>query len=96
MRHGIARRSGPGLIEVTVRRDGEMLLLTVTDDGVGFNPDLRHADLVTGLANSRDRLHTLYGDRASLAIARNSTRGMTVTVRLPWHEVTPDEPRANG
>jgi two-component system LytT family sensor kinase len=90
VRHGIARRSGPGLVQVTARRDGDTLELAVIDDGVGFDPDAP-APAGHGIENTRDRLRTLYGDRATLTIVRNADRGMTVTVRLPWHEVVADD-----
>src|SRR2546428_764366 len=36
IRHGIARRSDAGRVRVVARRDGDMLELSVSDDGPGF------------------------------------------------------------
>lgn len=87
VRHGIARRSEAGRVQISARRDGDMLELTVVDDGVGFDPD---APLPAGhgLANTRERLRTLYGNRASLTLNRNPDRGMTAIIRLPGHEAS--------
>jgi len=37
IRHGIARRSDAGRVRVVARRDGDMLELSVSDDGPGFD-----------------------------------------------------------
>jgi signal transduction histidine kinase len=89
VRHGIARQSRPGLVQVGARRDGDVLELTVIDDGTGFDP-ATPLPVGHGLENSRARLRTLYGDRASLGIARNVAGGMTATIRLPWREIALD------
>jgi signal transduction histidine kinase len=85
LRHGIARRADAGLLEVTARRDGDTLVLTVRDDGPGLEPAGQPAAGV-GLANTRARLAALYGDRATLEIANAAGGGVLVTIRLPYHE----------
>lgn len=95
VRHGIARQSRPGLIQVLARRDGDALELTVIDDGGGFDPRVS-LSAGHGLENTRDRLRTLYGDRASLTIARNASGGMTAVIRLPWHEIVLDAGHGNA
>ncbi len=85
LRHGIARRAEAGLLEVTARRDGDMLVLTVRDDGPGFDPAAPSATGV-GLSNTRARLAVLYGDRATLEIANAAGGGVLATIRLPYHE----------
>jgi sensor histidine kinase YesM len=84
LRHGMARRVDAGLLEVTARRDGDMLVMTVRDDGPGLGPAGSSAGV--GLANTRERLAALYGDRASLEIASAAGAGVLVTIRLPYHE----------
>ncbi|OWA33287.1 histidine kinase [Saccharibacillus sp. O16] len=37
--HGIKARRGPGRIEIRVRTEGDMLLLEVSDDGAGMEPE---------------------------------------------------------
>ena len=64
--------------EATVRlgRDAEMLLVTVTDDGVGG----ARASADSGLAGLRDRLDAL---DATLTVASEPGRGTIVSARIP-------------
>jgi two-component system LytT family sensor kinase len=86
LRHGIARRSDSGLLEVTARREGSELVLHVRDDGPGLRTDPA-ASLGLGLLNTRSRLATLYGERGTLEIADAAGGGVIATVRLPYHEI---------
>ncbi len=86
VRHGIARRSDASLIRVIARRDGDMLELSVTDDGPGI--DDRAAELKGhGIDNTRERLRALHGDRASLTVVRSKTGGTAATLRVPYREL---------
>jgi signal transduction histidine kinase len=89
IRHGLARRVGATLLRIAARREGDHLVLTVTDDGPGpEGPEEAPAEGV-GLRNTRERLATLYGDRASLALTRTPEGGAAVTVRVPWRVAEP-------
>ena len=87
IRHGIARHPDAGLLLIAARRQGGILELTVTDDGVGLD-----AGFVMptghGLENTRERLRALYGERAALELAGRGGGGTVATVRLPYREVT--------
>ena len=39
IKHGVARKSGPGHIQITARRDGDKLWMEVRDDGVGLSEE---------------------------------------------------------
>ncbi|MFL5615206.1 MAG: sensor histidine kinase [Gemmatimonadaceae bacterium] len=85
VRHGIARRSNAGLIAVTARRDGDMLELSVSDDGGGFMAGA--ADVAGhGLDNTRERLLTLYGTNASLEVMPIPGGGTVARLRIPYRE----------
>lgn len=86
IRHGIARRSDAGQIGITARRVGDNVVVTVADDGAAIVPDAA-ATRGHGLANTRERLRTLYGDRASLDVAPRAEQGTMATLRIPYHEV---------
>ena len=86
VRHGIARRSDAGRITIAARRDGEMLEITVTDDGPGIAAGAADAG-GHGLANTRERLRTLYGDRASLEVGPGPGGGTIARLRIPFHDV---------
>ncbi len=89
LRHGIARRSGAGSLQVTARREGVVLVLTVRDDGPGLLPDIPVSSGV-GLANTRARLAALYGEQANLEIRNEQSGGVAAIVRLPYHEAESD------
>jgi sensor histidine kinase YesM len=61
VRHGIARRTGPGRIDVGARSDGYRLVLTVQVTGPGFSATPSTSGAGVGLANTRARLEQLYG-----------------------------------
>ena len=84
LRHGLADRSEQGTVEIGARRDGGDLILWVRDDGVGLRSGTEPRGQGLGLANTRERLATLYGDRARLDLAANPNGGTTATVRLPY------------
>lgn len=71
-------------MEIGARRDGGDLVLWVRDDGAGLRPDAEVRGEGLGLANTRERLATLYGGRARLDLAANPEGGTTATVRLPY------------
>jgi sensor histidine kinase YesM len=72
-----------GRIEVDARRDGDMLVLSVLDSGVGLGSAAPSGDSRFGLAQVRERLHTLYGSRASLELQDAAGGGTRARIRLP-------------
>lgn len=83
MRHGLAPRPGPGRLDIRARRDGDRLVLTVADDGLGL-PDGGPREGI-GLSNTRGRLQGLYGQNQSLTLrAGLSGQGLSVTAILPF------------
>ena len=80
VRHGVAKRIESGQVYVGARREGDNLVLTVSDDGAG----IVGATNGTGLANIRARLTTLYGNRARLDLTSPPGGGTVATVRLPY------------
>jgi two-component system LytT family sensor kinase len=89
VRHGIARRTDAGILEITARRDGDELVLMVRDNGPGLGSAAPPAGGV-GLVNTRARLVAHYGGRATLEIANAAGGGVLVTIRLPYHEAESD------
>jgi two-component system LytT family sensor kinase len=78
--HGAAARAGPTSIEVCARRDGNLLVIEVEDDGPGPPESIRHGH---GLENTRTRLVTAYGPSAGLDISPRRGGGAISRVRLP-------------
>jgi two-component system LytT family sensor kinase len=81
LEHGAARASGEGRIEITARRDGETLRLSVRDNGPG--PGAANEGGV-GLANTRARLAQLYGDEGSVTLTAAPDGGALAEITLPW------------
>jgi signal transduction histidine kinase len=86
LRHGLAQRVGATRLEIGARRDGDALVLSVTDDGPG-PPAGPEAGEGVSLANIRARLTTLYGERGTLVLRRTPAGGATAEVRLPYREL---------
>ena len=73
-----ARHAGAAHIGIAVAADKGQLRVTVTDDGVGFDPADRHGGL--GLRGIDERVRELDG---TLTISRDGRGGTTLSVRLP-------------
>ncbi|HET7623223.1 MAG TPA: histidine kinase [Gemmatimonadaceae bacterium] len=86
IRHGIAPRAAGGRVEVRAVREGEILRLTVRDDGLGAAAAASgHARGGVGLANTRARLQHLYGERQEIRTGPVATGGYLVTIDIPFH-----------
>ena len=86
LRHGIAKRTEAGKVVVTARPSGDMLELSVEDDGPG--PAAGATEVKGhGLENTRERLRTLYGDRASLTVGAAGPLGTVARLRIPYREL---------
>jgi two-component system, LytTR family, sensor kinase len=86
VRHGLASREGATLLRIEARREGDELVLSVTDDG----PGPEDSGEGVGLGATRERLATLYGGRARLDLTTTTEGGARVTVRLPYRDLEPD------
>jgi two-component system, LytTR family, sensor kinase len=85
LRHGFAPRVEPGHVAISARRNGSVLAIEVSDDGVGLpaNWSMATSD-GTGLRNLLSRLHGEFGNDQRLAVARRDEGGVRVTIRLPY------------
>lgn len=81
LHHGIAARAGPGRVDVSAQRDGDMLRLVVRDDGGGFT---HAASERVGLANTRARLRLLYAGRQRFDVRNADGGGVVAEIELPW------------
>jgi two-component system LytT family sensor kinase len=80
VRHGVMPRAAGGRITIAARAVGDHLELIVEDDGVGMREGQTEG---VGLSNTRERLHTLYGDRASFTIHAVASGGTRVLITIP-------------
>ena len=87
IRHGIAKQPDAGQLNVAARRDGDLLEISVSDDGPGIDPELVPPK-GHGIENTRERLRAIYGERASLVIVRRPEGGTIATLRMPYRELS--------
>ena len=67
---------------MTVKREGQRLLIRIADTGVGIGSGSSIGE-GTGLTNVRNRLGRLYGDQAEIEFRENSPSGVVVDIRIP-------------
>ena len=80
LKHGIARRPEGGDVQIHASASNGRLVLQVTNSGE-LGP-AHPADTQLGLKNIRERLHLLYGDRASLSL-QNGSGTVVAKVEIP-------------
>jgi PAS domain S-box-containing protein len=76
----IAKHAGASTVRVGVARDGPAILLTVRDDGRGFDAGAAPKEGSFGLLGLRERASLLHGE---VAIESAPGKGTTVRMRLP-------------
>lgn len=89
--HGLDLMVDSGHIEITVKPDGDDILLIVADDGIGMEPEQVAALLQNepsdrtgiGVKNVNDRLRIYFGAAYGISIVSAPYEGMTVTIRTP-------------
>jgi two-component system, LytTR family, sensor kinase len=77
--HGQDPSSGRVDIAIAVRRDGELVRITIRDHGTGPLP----ASEGRGLQNAHLRLRTVFGDRAAIRLNRHPEGGALVEIHIP-------------
>src|SRR5687767_9486453 len=83
IKHGIAPRSGQGLIQISARKQGDKVLIEVRDNGVGLSKNARaRFSNGVGLSNTRARLECLYGSEQRLDFAEGQG-GLAVQMLIP-------------
>ena len=82
IKHGIEPWPPGGRVEVSAREAGGRLEVSVADTGAGLE-GAPASGAGIGLANIRERLALLYGDRAALELAENEPRGFRARIVLP-------------
>jgi len=85
IKHGIEPLPKGGEVHVRAEVDGvgddRRLVVSVIDDGAGLASATPGQGI--GLANIRERLALLYGDRAGLELAEREPRGFLARLRIP-------------
>jgi two-component system LytT family sensor kinase len=85
IKHGFARKVGPGVITIRSRRENGRAVIEVEDDGMGFVLARLDEPMASGigLANVRERLAVIYGDQQRFALTSEPGRGTTARIEVP-------------
>ncbi len=83
IKHGVEPKIDGGEINISAKAEGQDLVITVEDSGMGLVQS-RHSELSSGvgLANVREQLNVLYGEKGSLQLESNQQGGATASVRI--------------
>lgn len=80
--HGLEPKLGGGTIRVRGLREGENLLFTVEDDGVGTE-DISKLEKGFGINNVRERIALHYGEGHSFQVESRKGKGTKISIVLP-------------
>lgn len=87
VKHGLLAKKEGGTIHIFIGKESHVLIIRVTDNGVGFSPRTKARPLSgIGLANVRNRLQALYGNPYDLKIDSKPGGGTICTITMPWEE----------
>ena len=83
VKHGLSKKADGGTITISTSEIAEYYQITVTDDGIGFNPDEKPNDnkLHIGIDNVKSRLQTMIN--ADIQITSEKGKGTTVLISIP-------------
>ena len=81
--HGLAPAQEMGTLLITMEIVGGRLRLKLTDSGAGFVPDAGG----DGIGDIRERLQALYGNDASLELARVEQRATRAVMEIPYEHI---------
>ncbi len=87
--HGLEPKVEKGSIKVDIRRQGEKLVVTVEDDGIGFDTQKAYDDQASrhprvGLMNIRRLIQNLYGNDYGMRVESRLGKGSKVEIILPY------------
>ena len=93
IKHGLEPKPEGGKLTLRAEIVHGKLAVTVADTGLGFGKAAT-AGTGTGLANIRERLKLLYGNRASMTVTENVPQGTVVTLIVPYQAQTSEHQSA--
>jgi two-component system LytT family sensor kinase len=86
IKHGFARKVGPGTITIRCRRELDLAVIEIADDGVGI-PHARLPEVMSGgigLRNVNERLRVLYGNAGRFTLVGSPGKGAVARVEIPY------------
>ncbi len=85
IKHGLARKVGPGHIVIRSRRERDVAIIEVEDDGLGISEERLETAMSSGigLTNVRERLRVIYGATGRVALTGEPGRGARARLEIP-------------
>jgi two-component system, LytTR family, sensor kinase len=85
IKHGFARKVGPGTITLRSWRERGTVFIEVEDDGLGISEDRLQSAMSSGigLSNVNERLRVLYGATGRLVLTGSPGKGALARVEIP-------------
>lgn len=86
VKHGVGVKLGGGTVRIASLEEADAFVVTVSDDGAGFDPGKNLSDgrEHVGIRNVRERVQKLCG--GSLSITSREGEGTTAVIRIPKQE----------
>lgn len=83
VRHGISKKLDGGTVTIASREDDKNYIVSVTDDGKGFDTNILSGEMkdYVGISNTRDRLSMMCGGR--IEIYSRPNEGTIVDIYIP-------------
>ncbi len=83
IKHGVCKKKGGGTVTISSYDEGKAYIITIVDDGVGFDPSSRPNDerQHIGIENVRKRLQSMVD--GSIKVETAPGRGTAVTMTIP-------------
>jgi Histidine kinase len=95
IKHGLEPKPEGGHLRVAARIEHGKLIVEVADTGMGFGRAGTSGTGV-GLANTRERLQLLYGNKASLTVAENQPCGTLIRIKVPYRANEAETPHSGA
>jgi hypothetical protein len=86
IKHGLEPKAEGGSLRLKAEILHGKLAVSVADTGLGFGRAAT-AGTGVGLANIRERLQLLYGNKAMVAVTENQPSGTVVTITVPYKSI---------
>ena len=86
IKHGIEKTAGKGTIHICTKKDGQKLVVEISDNGPGLAGSLEQAmQKGMGLRNTVTRLQQLYGENQHLRFESLPENGLKISLAVPFH-----------
>ena len=105
--HGIKCKRGKGTIKVEGHKVKDRIVLTVSDDGVGMEPEIleklrrdiekpcKETNAGFGLANVNERIHVNFGFEYGITVDSTLNEGTSIKIEIPAIRISEQEVEAD-